>query len=301
MLRRFYSISSRKHSFLPSLLSPEKSYELYRSLPQDDIVFVDASWHLNKERNANRINEHCSSRLPGSIFFDIDQICDQESTLPHMLPSQDLFSQRMGELGITNSTLVVVYNTADSFSAPRVWWTLRAFKHPLVCVLDGGLEEWKRAGFPTETGICSRAKCVYHANGFNPQMIATLNDVLSVVRTGHSQICDVRPEDRYRGIAPEPRPGLEQGHIPGSLNIPSRIFLKDTDVTKFKSPKEIDEIFQSHGVIRNARVVFSCGSGVTAALAAFARCLSGVSENMSPVYDGSWAEWGSRNDTPKNK
>jgi thiosulfate/3-mercaptopyruvate sulfurtransferase len=298
-MKRFFS--SKKPSFLPSLLSPLKSYELYCSLPKNDIVFVDASWHLNKERNTHRLEEHRSGRLPGSVFFDIDKISDQDTALPHMLPTQELFVQKMGELGISNSTLVVVYNTADSFSAPRVWWTLRAFKHPLVCVLDGGLESWKRAGFPTETGICDRPKCTYHDNGFNPQIIATLNDVQSVVRTGHSQICDVRPADRYHGVVPEPRPGLEQGHIPGSLNIPSRLFLEDTDVTKFKSPKEIDEVFQAHGVIRNARVVFSCGSGVTAALAAFARGLSGVSENLSPVYDGSWAEWGSRMDTPKNK
>jgi thiosulfate/3-mercaptopyruvate sulfurtransferase len=289
-----------KISFLPSLLSPLRSYELASTL-KDQLIFVDASWHLNKERNDQRLIEHCSNRLPGAVFFDIDQICDQNSTLPHMLPNQELFSRKMGQLGITNSTVVILYNTSNSFSAPRVWWTLRAFQHPFVCVLDGGLDAWMAAGFPTETGFTNRNECIYTANGFNHRMVASLDEVQSIVRTGCSQICDVRPSDRFNGTAPEPRPGLESGHMPGSINIPSRLFLQETDPTKFKTPKEIDSIFQHHGIVRNARVVFSCGSGVTAALGAFARSVSGVNEEMSPVYDGSWTEWGSRRDTPKSR
>lgn len=284
---------------LPLLLSPQQSYELYRSLPANDIVFVDATWHLNKELNENRIAEHCASRLPGSVYFDIDSICDINSALPHMLPDQKYFCQQMGRLGISNSTLVIVYNTTDSFSAARVWWTFRVFKHSLVCVLDGGLNAWIKAGYPIETGQHTRTSCVYNDLGFQNKMVATLDDLVSVVRTGSSQICDVRPNERYLGLVPEPRPGLETGHIPGSLNIPFRLFLQDNDVTKFKSPKELDDIFQKHGIVRNARVVFSCGSGITASIAAFSRCLTGVPEILSPVYDGSWAEWGSRVDTPK--
>jgi thiosulfate/3-mercaptopyruvate sulfurtransferase len=298
MLSRFKP--KPKFPFSPALLSPLRSYELASTM-KDQVVFVDASWHLNKERNDRRLEEHCSNRLPGSVFFDIDDICDQNTTLPHMLPTPEIFAQKMGQLGISNSTMVILYNTANSFSAPRVWWTLRAFRHPLVSVLDGGLDAWITAGFPTETGLANRNECVYATNGFNHRMVASLDDVQSVVRTGLSQICDVRPTERFNGAAPEPRSGLERGHIPGSLNIPSRMFLEDHDPTTFKSPKEIDQIFQQHGIIRNARVVFSCGSGVTAALAAFARSVSGVNEEMSPVYDGSWTEWGSRGDTPKSK
>lgn len=234
------------------------------------------------------------------MYFDIDQVCDKSNSLPHMLPDPSSFCQHMSALGITNSTLVIVYNTPDSFSAARVWWTFRVFKHPLVSVLDGGLKAWTDAGYPIESGFHSRTSAIYSNNGFQQDMIANINDVANVVKTGTSQICDVRPNDRYLGVAPEPRPGLARGHIPGSLNIPFRQFLQEGDgATTFKSPKEINEIFSAHGVIRNSRVIFSCGSGVTAALAAFARCLTGVVETKSPVYDGSWAEWGSRTDTPK--
>lgn len=293
--------SSKNYYVLPPLVSPKLAYDSFNE-QSSNVVFIDASWHLNKERNANRINEYYSKHLPGAIFFDIDNICDRETLLPHMLPSQELFAEKMGEFGITNTTQVIVYNTSDSFSAPRVWWTFKVFNHQRVSVLDGGLESWIKEGYPIESGTpVLKQKSEYSVKGINKQLLVGLDDVLGVVKTGYAQICDVRPQGRFLAQEPEPRPGLEGGHIPGSLNIPARVFLDDKDCTKFKSSEEIEKIFQSNGVVRNARVIFSCGSGVTASLAAFARHLTGISEVKSPVYDGSWAEWGSLPNTPKLK
>jgi thiosulfate/3-mercaptopyruvate sulfurtransferase len=284
----------------PPLIDGKSVLEWYKERPEG-LVFVDGSWHLDKARNANRQEEFRSERLPGAVFFDIDEICDKQTTLPHMLPTPQEFASNMQTLGVSHTSRVVVYTHSGAMSAARVWWTFRVFGHLNVSVLNGGISAWKGVGGAIESGPLApvKDKGVYRHGGLNTKLIASLADVMSVVETGRAQICDVRPEARWRAQAPEPRAGVERGHIPGSLNIPSTLFLEENDVTKFRSVEALAEVLEDRGVVKSAKVICSCGSGITAAVGALARHATGVKEHMSPIYDGSWTEYGSLPDTPK--
>lgn len=251
------------------------------------LVILDGTWHLptaGRDAKAEYLAEH----IPGALFFDIDDLSDETSSLPHMLPSAIKFASRMKKLGIGDGMKIVVYDTYGLFSAARVWWTFRAMGHEDVAVLNGGLKKWKAEGRPLEDGVPTRR----FERHFTPRrqvgLIRDLADMREVVATNSAQIVDARSAGRFAGIEPEPRPGLRGGHIPGSRSVPATD-LVNSDGT-LKSREELMAIFDAAGVDPKAPVITTCGSGVTASIVSLA--LAVVGQTNAAVYDGSWAEWG---------
>ena len=254
--------------------------------------FLDGSWHMDKARSGR--SEFSADRISGAQFFDIDDVSDKSSPLPHMLPSEAHFGAAMTSLGISNDDHVVVYTAPQCFSACRVWWTLRAFGHKKVSILNGGLASWKKAGGAVEKSAPSAptlASAPYVAK-LDPRMVVDWREVLRVVETGSAQIADARSRARFLAEAPEPRPGLVGGHIPGSLSLPFTTLVQEGDPTTFRSKEQIRDALVDAGIVMGSRVVVSCGSGVTASVIAFGLNLIGKDLASTPVYDGSWSEWG---------
>ena len=261
-------------------------------LEAPDIVVVDGSWHLPAAgRDAHA--EYLEAHIPGAVFFDIDDIADKSTGLPHMLPSPEAFASRMRKLGIGDGKRVVVYDSVGLFSAPRVWWTFRVMGHNDVVVLDGGLPKWQAEGRPLESGPVRGQERHFTARR-HAGMVADLDDVRRAVASGEAEIVDARSAERFEGRAPEPRPGLKSGHIPGSRNLPyARLLTPDG---RLKPREELEAVFAQAGLDLSRPVITSCGSGVSAAILSLA--LAELGHRRSAVYDGSWAEWGGRDDTP---
>lgn len=261
-------------------------------LRDPDLRIVDATWFMpNDGRNARA--EHMKKRIPGAVFFDIDEISDTSSALPHMLPAPAEFAARVGELGIVDGQRIVAYDAQGMFSAARVWWMFRAMGHDGVFVLDGGLPAWERAGYPCECGAPNAPKPTSFTPRFRAGLVRDLSYMRQAMRGG-ALIFDARPAGRFAGRDPEPRAGLRAGHIPGAQSLPFGALL-NADKT-FKSKSELDALFAARGVAPEAELVATCGSGVTAAIIALA--LARIGRWDTAVYDGSWAEWGGREDTP---
>jgi thiosulfate/3-mercaptopyruvate sulfurtransferase len=253
----------------------------------DRVVVLDASWHLpGLGRDAEA--EFLEARIPGARRFDIDAISDEGSLLPHTAPSAAAFRAAMGALGIGPGTQVVAYDSAGLFSAARVWWTFRLMGHDAVAVLDGGLPKWLREGRPTESGAPGT---VAPADGpevaRDPARVADADAVARALETGSAQVLDARSRPRFRGEAPEPRPGLRAGHMPGAFNLPFGEIL-NPDGT-MKGEDGIRAALAAEGVDPARPVIATCGSGVTAAILALALERLG---RTAALYDGSWAEWG---------
>ena len=251
-----------------------------------DCAILDCSWHLpSAKRDAKA--EFVGGHIPGAQFFDIDEIADTASPLPHMLPSSEMFAARVGKLGVGDTTKVVVYDAAGLFSAARVWWMLKVFGHDDVAVLDGGLPKWKREGRPLAQGVAPARERHFTAR-LRPEMVKALADM-----RGASQIADARSAPRFRGEEAEPRPGVRPGHIPGARNVHYASLLK-ADGT-LQGPDEIAAVFAAAGIDLARPVITSCGSGVTAAILSLGLTLAGTQSHA--LYDGSWAEWGAAKDT----
>jgi thiosulfate/3-mercaptopyruvate sulfurtransferase len=265
---------------------------LAERLEAPDIRVIDATWFLpNDPRNAKAL--YAERRIPGAIFFDIDEIADTASPLPHMLPAPEKFASRMKRAGVGDGTRVVVYDNHGLFSAARVWWTFRVMGHEDVVVLDGGFPAWERAGYPIEDGP-PRSRMERH---FTPRVRTDLvRDIVDMRRAidAHAPILDARPAPRFRGEAPEPRPGLKSGHMPGSFSVPSGALVSADGA--LKSADELRTIFRDAGTEPRKGAICTCGSGVTAPIIALA--LARLGHWDAAVYDGSWAEWGGRDDTP---
>src|SRR3954454_1972900 len=193
---------------------------LSQRLNAPDIVVVDGSWYL-PAMNRDAEAEYRAGHIPGAVRFDIDTVKDQSSPLPHMLPSAEAFASAARALGIGDGMTIVVYDGAGLFSAPRVWWTFKVFGARDVAVLDGGFPAWKAEGRPVEEGP-QKARARRHFTArLDHSAVADLADVRRALETGSAQVVDMRPAERFRGEAPEPRPGLKSGHMPGALNLPS--------------------------------------------------------------------------------
>jgi thiosulfate/3-mercaptopyruvate sulfurtransferase len=260
-------------------------------LSAPDVVAVDASTFLpTQKRNARA--EYEAGHLPGAVFFDIDAISDHSTDLPHMLPGAGQFGPAVGALGIGDGDTVVVYDSIGLYSAARVWWTFRLFGAKNVFILDGGLPKWKAEGRPLETGDSKRPPKKFNAE-MNVRIVALLDDVRLAVVDRSAQIVDARSAERFRGTAPEPRPGLRAGHMPGAFNVP---FDRVIEQGRLAPRERIVAAFTSAGVDLDKPIITTCGSGVTAAILTLA--LDSIGKQAKALYDGSWSEWGSRPDVP---
>ncbi|WP_395673279.1 3-mercaptopyruvate sulfurtransferase [Inquilinus sp.] len=267
---------------------------LAHHLGDPDVRIVDATYHL-PGTNRDAAAEFAAAHIPGAVFFDVDDIAAPESKapggLPHMLPPPGLFAERMAALGIGNDSFVVCYDVHGLMSAARAWWMLRTFGHDGVAVLDGGLPAWKAEGRPLENGAPAPAPARFTAH-FRPALVRSKAEVLAgTVGT----VIDARARERFEGTAPEPRPGLRGGHIPGALNLPFGEML-DPATKTLLPPEQIAARFAAAGLPQSGPVTASCGSGITACVLALG--LHRIGREDAAVYDGSWAEWGMPGDTP---
>ncbi len=259
-------------------------------LKDPDLRVLDASWFL-PDMNRDAKAEYEASHIPGARFFDIDEISDQRSELPHMAPPTEKFMARMRAMGVGDGHQVVVYDGAGIFSAPRVWWLFRLMGKMDVAVLDGGFPKWRAEGRPIEDMppiVRDRHMTVQR----QAHLVRDVTQVAAAAKLGDHTILDARSPGRFRGDEAEPRPGLRSGHIPGSQNLPYRDLL-NPDGT-MKSADALRKVFDSAGVDLGKPVITTCGSGVTAAIISLA--LEIVGHDKHSLYDGSWAEWGMYDD-----
>ncbi|MBL3575580.1 3-mercaptopyruvate sulfurtransferase [Rhodovulum sulfidophilum] len=239
------------------------------------------------------VAEYQAAHIPGARFFDIDEISDQRSDLPHMAPPPEKFISRLRAMGVGDGHQVVVYDSAGLFSAARVWWTFRLMGKTDIAVLDGGLPKWRAEERPIEDMppvVRDRHMTVQRQAG----LIKDVTQVAAASKLGDYEIVDARGASRFEGTDPEPRPGLRSGHIPGSKNVPFATLL-NADAT-MKSPEALKAVFEAAGVDLRKPVITSCGSGVTAAILSLA--LEVIGHRNHSLYDGSWSEWGMYGDLP---
>lgn len=258
-----------------------------------DVHIVDASYYMPHE-GLNPRAEYEAHHIPGAVFFDIDDIADSDSPLPHMLPSPEKFSSRVRKLGLGDGVRIVVYDQRGLFSAARVWWAFRFFGHNDTVVLDGGLPKWMNEGRSVDEGV-PRAVERHFTARVNSLMLRDKRQMLTNLTAKREQVLDARSAGRFEGTAPEPRAGLRSGHIPGSLNLPFNDLL-DPATQTILSAAEMKERFEAAGMDMNRPVVTTCGSGLTAAVLALG--LHIVGHKSVALYDGSWTEWGEPGDTP---
>ena len=231
-----------------------------------------------------------AGHIPGAVFFDINAIADLTTDLPHMLPTPEAFAEAAGALGLERDSTIVVYDAHGIYSAPRVWWTLRAMGHADVFVLDGGLRKWRAEGRPVETAVANPTPVAVVPRA-DASLVKDLDAVTRVLADGSAQVVDARSAGRFRGEAPEPRASLRSGHMPGALNLPfDQVVNPDGTL---KSAADLRTVFAHIDLARP--IVTTCGSGVTASVLALA--LARLGRFDVAVYDGSWTEWGGRPDT----
>lgn len=264
-------------------------------LKNPDLRVIDASWYMpDSGRDAKA--EYSSAHIPGARFFDIDEIADQRSSLPHMAPTPEKFVSRMRAMGIGDGHQIVVYDGAGIFSAARVWWTFRLMGKRDVAVLDGGFPKWRAEGRPTED-MPPVLRDRHITVSRQAPLLRDVTQVAAASKLGDHEIIDARSAGRFSGAEAEPRPGLRQGHIPGSKNLPfDRLFAPDGTM---KTADALRATFAAAGVHLAKPAITTCGSGVTAAIINLA--LERIGKFDHALYDGSWSEWGMYNDLKVEK
>ena len=259
---------------------------LARHLDAPDLRILDASWYLPSQGRDPKA-EYDAAHIPGARFFDIDEISDLNSRLPHMAPPEEKFVARMRAMGVGDGHRVIAYDGAGLFSAARVWWLFRHMGKTDVAVLDGGLPKWMAEGRPVEV-VPPFVRDRHMTARRNAGLVKDVTQVASASKLGDAEIVDARPARRFRGEAPEPREGLRSGHIPGSKNVCFTDLL-NADGTML-ADAELRAVFEDAGVDLSRPVITTCGSGVTAAVLSLA--LEKIGHRNHALYDGSWAEWG---------
>jgi thiosulfate/3-mercaptopyruvate sulfurtransferase len=262
-------------------------------LGSPDIAILDASWHLPTARR-DPGKDFAEAHIPGAQFFDIDELSDTSSPLPHMLPSPEKFSSRMRKLGVGDGKRVIAYDTAGLFSAARCWWMFKVFGHEDVAVLDGGLRKWLAEGRPVEDGPALKPQDRHFTPRFRAMMVRDMKEVALALKSGTAQVADARSGTRFRGEEAEPREHVRAGHMPGAKNVHYASLL-NPDGT-LKSPSGIEAAFRSAGIDLTKPVITSCGSGITAAILSLGLTLIGARDHA--LYDGSWTEWGGSEAAP---
>ncbi|MEO0879808.1 MAG: sulfurtransferase [Pseudomonadota bacterium] len=247
------------------------------------VALLDGTWRLGDGTRTAREN-FLNAHIPDAVFFDIDEISDRSSPLPHMAPGADAFAEAVGALGVSESDRVVVYDQDGVTSSPRVWWLFKAMGHRRVEVLNGGLKAWINAGGEVAQGAAEIEPARYRKPG-RPSRLAGAEDARRALADG--LVIDARPADRFAGSAPEPRPGLRPGAMPGALNVPAANLVGADG--RLKPAATLRAIFTDAGLSAKP-VVTTCGSGVSAALVGLA--LDVIGHAAWALYDGSWAEWG---------
>lgn len=266
---------------------------LAHQLGAPELVLFDASWYMPADaRNAQAL--YRAAHLPGARFFDIDRIADTESSLPHMVPTAARFEHLVAALGVDAESRVVFYDQQGIFSAPRGWWLMRLFGHESVAVLDGGLPKWQREGREMVAGEAPPPTPGSFRAALNARYLRGLGDVRANVAQPRELVLDARSADRFFARVPEPRAGMRGGHIPGSRNLPYGELLANGET--MLAPELLRRRFEAAGVDAGSAVVTSCGSGLTAAVLTLGLEVAGLPSGA--LYDGSWSEWGARDDTP---
>jgi thiosulfate/3-mercaptopyruvate sulfurtransferase len=269
---------------------------LAKELRSPDLVVFDATKYLPNEPFDGR-TKFREAHIPGARFFDIDEVADQETDLPHMVPTAGRFARLLGAMGVSNASRVVFYDQKGMQSSPRGWWLLRLFGHEKVAVLDGGLPKWLAEGRATEAGDPPPPAAATFLPDLQARRLAGIGDVKRVLEDGSALVLDARAKGRFDGTAPEPRAGLPSGHMPGAANVPF-LELLNPDQT-LKDPAALRARFAQAGVDGQRPLVTSCGTGVTACVLALGLVRAGLPEPA--VYDGSWTEWAGRPETTKAK
>lgn len=258
-------------------------------LGEPDLKVVDAPFYMPGDPRTPQ-GEFDKEHIPGAVLFDIEAISDHSNPLPHMLARPDAFAEAVGRLGISDRDRVVVYDHVGLLSAGRVWWNFRAMGHDEVYVLDGGLPRWIAEGRPLASGPATPKPQTF-TPVFRPALVRDIQQVRAGLAAG-VQVLDARARDRFQGTAPEPRPGLPSGHMPGAFNTPHAELIQSGAL---KPRDGLEALFQAEGVDPQSPIIATCGSGVSAAIIALA--LARLGQWDAPVYDGSWTEWASREDT----
>jgi thiosulfate/3-mercaptopyruvate sulfurtransferase len=253
-----------------------------------DLVILDATLPpLGVVPPVDTRARYLAEHIPGAVFFDIDELSDHSTPLPHMLPTPEAFSQSMSALGVGDQMRIVIYEQQGVFSAPRAWWMLRTFGAQHVSILDGGLQAWKEAGLPVESGTVSRAAANFHAR-LDQKAVKDFSQIQEMIAE-RKQILDARSAGRFNGTQPEPRSGISSGHMPGAINTP---FTELANGGHLKSADQLREYFAAKDVNLDEPITTTCGSGVTAAVVALALEVAGAKKVS--LYDGSWAEYAQR-------
>jgi thiosulfate/3-mercaptopyruvate sulfurtransferase len=262
-------------------------------LGKPDLVVFDATKYLPTE-SQDGMTEFLKGHIPGARFFDIDVVADQDTDLPHMVPTPGRFAKLMAEMGVSNASRIVFYDQKGLASAARGWWLMGLFGHDRAAVLDGGLPKWKAEGRAVEDGPAATPTPGQFRPDFRAARLRGIGDMLRDVASGETVILDARPAGRFTAAVPEPRAGMRSGHMPGAASLPY-VELLNPDQT-LRPPAELRARFAAAGADGSRPIVTSCGSGVTAAILTLGLRRAGLPEGA--LYDGSWTEWGGRPDTP---